>query len=157
MNTRVPARQRDVASRPSALGADGFLGYLNDDLLTLSQQILDARAARRPRRLAIFIVVLYACTPLSFACRNQPAKIVWSPTHVRHVQVSRFFQTDIHKGRLHSRQDSLDPALVDVAGDATLLFALDVELGQQAVLHQRNASLGAVRVDDQKAVSHLGR
>jgi len=46
MNTKVPARQRDITGRPSALGADGFLGYLNDDFLTFSQEILTC--ARRP-------------------------------------------------------------------------------------------------------------
>ena len=120
------------------------------------QQILDARTAGRPGRLAVFVVVLDSTPPLPLTRGNQPTKIIGRAAYIRHVQVGGLLQTDVDKGRLHSRQDSLDPAFVDVPRDAPFLFALDVEFGQQAVLDQRNASLGPVRVDDQKAVSHLG-
>jgi len=152
----VPARQGDIACCPGALGADGFLGHLNHNLLTLSQQIFDARPARRPRRLVVFVVVLGSTSASSLTRGNQPAKVVGRPAHVRDVQVGRLLQADVDESGLHPRQDPIHPAFVDIPRDAPFLFALDVEFSQQAVLHQCNASLGSVRVDDKKAVSHLG-
>src|SRR5205085_472780 len=40
---QVPAGQRDLRRDPRALGADGLLGDLDQDLLALLQRLLDAR------------------------------------------------------------------------------------------------------------------
>ncbi len=49
----VAAGQRDVAGAPGALGADGLLGDLDDDVLALLDDVADGRglreATRRPR------------------------------------------------------------------------------------------------------------
>jgi hypothetical protein len=70
------------------------------------------------------------------------------------VQVGRLFQADVGERGLHPGQHALHAAFVDVSRDPPFLFALDVELAQQAVLNQGNAGLGAVRVNHQQAIGH---
>ena len=55
------------------------------------------------------------------------------------VQEARLRQAEIDERRLHPRQDADDLALMDVADDAAVAGALDVDLGEGAVLDQRDA------------------
>ena len=59
MNTRWRPGSEMYARRARALGADRLLGDLDDDLLPLLEQVLDARAAARARRVGgVFVVVI---------------------------------------------------------------------------------------------------
>src|SRR5205807_9567592 len=55
----VPAGERDVAGDPGALGTDGVLHHLDDDLVALLEQVLDLRAlaVRVPVALALALAV----------------------------------------------------------------------------------------------------
>ena len=68
---------------------------------------------------------------------------------IGNVEKRRFVQTDIDKCRLHARQDTDDAAPVDVADDAKLAVAFDVEFGNVTVLQQCNPRLVGRGVDDQ--------
>src|SRR6478736_3287072 len=64
---------------------------------------------------------------------------------------SRFastFEADVHERRLHAGQHFRHPALVDVADDAALAFALDEQLRDEVVLENGDAGLVIVRGDD---------
>src|SRR5204863_629333 len=85
---QVPAGQGDVPGRPGALGADGLLGDLDDDLLTFLQQVLDARAAAGRAAPIGFLVVLVVAR-LAGVAGEEALQIVGRATHVRDVQVRR--------------------------------------------------------------------
>ena len=48
---------------------------------------------------------------------------------IRDVQEAGLLQTNIDKRRLHPGQHARDLALIDVAGEAAMLLALEIELG----------------------------
>ena len=146
---QVTAGQRDVAGRPRALGADRLLGHLDDDLLALFQQVLDAGAAAGTRRV-VRVLVLVGGRAAGLA-RQQTLEVVGRAAHVRDVQVRALLEADVDERRLHPGEHALDPSLVDVAGDPTLALALDVELAQVPVLDQRDPGLRAVGVDYEEA------
>jgi hypothetical protein len=47
--------------------------------------------------------------------------------HVADVQKSIAIETDVNESRLHSREDSSNPAFVDAADERELFFPLDVD------------------------------
>ena len=67
---------------------------------------------------------------------------------VADVEEGRFFEADVDEGGLHAGEDAGDAPLHDVADDALVAFAFDVELGELAVLEQRNPGLPELRIDD---------
>ena len=70
---------------------------------------------------------------------------------VADVEEGGLVQADVDEGRLHAREHPDHAALVDVADDALVLLTLEIELGDVAVLDERDAGLAAGRVDDEDA------
>src|SRR5262249_2080954 len=56
---------------------------------------------------------------------------------------------DLDERRLHAREDVLDATLVDVSGDRAPLGALEVDLGNLAVLEHGDALLADVHGDEE--------
>lgn len=90
---KLAACQRNGGRQSRALSTDRILGHLYQQTLTFADQLFD-RAV-----LAVFL-------PGSF--------------DVKHMQKSRAFQPDIHKGRLHTREHPQHLADIDVADKARL-------------------------------------
>ena len=70
------------------------------------------------------------------------------------VEEAVALEAEIDEGGLHAGQDFRDPALVDVADDAAVAFALDEDFGDQVVLENGHHRLVAVRGDDHLLVHH---
>ena len=64
------------------------------------------------------------------------------------VQEGRLLEADVDEGGLHAREHAHHLALVDVAGDAVVAAALDVELDERGVVENRNPRLPRGRVDE---------
>lgn len=113
----------DLRGQARALGADGVLDDLHHERLALEHLLFDGHLgfglARKGGRLAIGLAL----------------------PHIGHMQKRRALQTDVDKGRLHARQHARDLAQIDVAHQAPLQRALDVQLLHGAVLHHGHARL----------------
>ncbi len=68
-------------------------------------------------------------------------QLVDAGIEVGDVQEARLGEPDVDEGRLHPGKHAQHLALVDVAGDATIARTLDVNLGERAVLDQRDSRL----------------
>src|SRR5262249_31514173 len=79
---------------------------------------------------------------------------VRGPDEILDVQERRALLADVDERRLHPRQHARDLAEVDVADETLLPFSLDVQLGEDPVLDQRDARLTEIAVDDQCVLSH---
>jgi hypothetical protein len=76
---------------------------------------------------------------------------------VAHVEEGGLLEPDVDEGGLHAGEHADHAPLVDVADDALLALALEVELVDGAALDQRHARLRAGGVDHQDAgASHVG-
>ena len=79
------------------------------------------------------------------------------PDEVLDVEERGALETDVDERGLQTRQDPGDPAEVDVAGRAAAGLcapSLDVELGDDAVLDERDARLGDVARNDEDILGH---
>ena len=81
----------------------------------------------------------------SSASTNSDLEVLGRAAHVADVEEGGLLHADVDERRLHARQHALDPALVDVADDAALALALDVELDELPLLDERDAGLRARR------------
>ena len=114
---------------PGALAAHRVLGDLDEHLLARLERVGDA-----PRAL--------------LALRRHD---------VVDVEEAVLLEAEVDEGRIDAVEHALDLALVDVAEVRLLLRALDVDLGQAAVLDQRHAQLATVvRDEDDLALRLLG-
>ena len=68
------------------------------------------------------------------------------------VEEAVFLESDLDERGLHPRQDVVDGALVDVAGDRAPLGALEVDLGNLVVLEYGDPLLADVDRDEQLAL-----
>ena len=68
-----------------------------------------------------------------------------------HVEEAVLFEPDLDEGSLHTRQDVVDGAEVDIARDRAALGALEVHLGDLLVLEHGDALLAHVDRDDELA------
>ena len=73
---------------------------------------------------------------------------------VGHVQEGRALEPDVDEGALHARQHARHLAQVDVADQAALERALEVELLQRAVLDHGHARLLRRPVDEDVLAGH---
>jgi hypothetical protein len=73
--------------------------------------------------------------------RRQAAAAVAVRVQVGHVQEGRAFQADVDEGALHARQHAHHLAQVDVAHQAALQRALDVQFLHGAVFDDRHPRL----------------
>ncbi len=68
---------------------------------------------------------------------------------VGYIEKSGFLQADVDEGGLHAGQNPDDPATIDVADDAELTIAFDIELGNMTALQERNPRLMGRSINDQ--------
>ena len=126
---QVAPGQRDLGAQPRALVAHRVLGDLHQHLLAVLERVGDAPGAL-------------------LAVRRR---------HLVHVQEAVLLEAEVDERRVDAVHDVLDLALVDVAQVRLAVGPLDVDLGQAAVLDQRDAQLVAVVGDeDDLALGPLG-
>ena len=127
----IAAGDADIGRDPRALGADRLLGDLDEDLLAFLQQVLDLRCMGA---LAFGIDLELQSFVLHHGRISRRAV-----EDVAHIEERGFFQAHIDERGLHAGQDLHDPALVDIPGNAAVLFAVDQYFGDQAVLQKGHA------------------
>jgi hypothetical protein len=125
---------RDLRRQPRALAADRVLDHLHGERLALEHLALD----RHGRRLAT--------TAAGIERRIQ----------VGHVEERGAIQPDVDEGALHARQHACHLAQVDVADQAALERALDVQLLHRAVLDDGHARFLRSPVDEDVLAGHGG-
>ena len=109
------AGQRDLGREPRALRLHRILDRLDEDRLAALDQILDLAGALAAFELGADDLV--------------------------DVEEAVLLEADLDERGLHPRQDVVDGAEVDVAGDRALLGPLEVDLGDDAVLEHGDALL----------------
>ena len=125
---QVAPRQRNVRGDARALGADRLLGNLDQDLLAFLQQFLDGRQ-RRAFFASFLIGLLMTVADLDIVLYG-----FHLIKHIGDIEKGRFFQANVNEGRLHPWQDADDATAIDVADNAKLTVAFNVELGNVAAL-----------------------
>ena len=119
------ARERDLGRQPRALRLHRVLDRLDEDLLVALQEVLDLAAA---------------------------AALELGRDDLVDVQEAVLLEADLDERGLHAREDVVDGALVDVAGDRAALRALEVDLGGAVVLEDGDALLADVDRDEELAL-----
>ncbi len=114
-----PPGDADLRRQPRALGADRVLHDLHGQRLAFEDLALD----RQQHAVAIAVAL---------AARAE---------QVGHVQEGRALETDVDERALHAGQHARDLAEVDVADQAALERALEVQLLQDAALDDRDPRL----------------
>src|SRR5439155_65979 len=120
------AGQRDLCREPRALRLHRILDRLHEDRLALADQVLDLAA-----------VVL---------------SLELGDDDLVHVEEAVLLEADLDERGLHSRQDVVDLAEVDVAGDRPALGPLEVDLGDLVVLEDGDALLAHIDGHEQLAL-----
>jgi len=134
---QVAPRDAQVRGHARALGADGPLGHLHDDLA----------AGGKPLGHLAGLGLLAAGPAGGHPLFGfQPRRILRN--HVPVMNEGVFLQSNVHKGGLQAVLHVLNPPLVDAPHDALLGRALDEELLQMAVLHDGHPGLQAFHIDD---------
>jgi len=139
-----------VAGQPRALGADGFLGDLHQDVLAFLEQVGDPRlgvGGNRPD--------LSRGNNMAgglFLVGHPPLHLAGGDQDVIHIEKPGPFQADVDKGRLHAGQDPDHPAAVDIAHQSLFRRPLDVEFEEIAAVHQGDAVLVGCCVDEDVCV-----
>ena len=120
------ARQRDLGGEPRALRLHRILDGLDEDRLAALDQVLDLAGAAAALELGADDLV--------------------------DVEEAVLLEADLDERGLHARQDVVDGAEVDVAGDRAVLGPLEVDLGDEVVLEDGDALLARVDRDEQLAL-----
>ncbi len=123
------AGERDLGREPRALRLHRVLDGLDEDLLVALQEVLDLAAA---------------------------AAFELGRDDLVDVEEAVLLEADLDERGLHAREDVVDGALVDVAGDRAALGALEVDLGGPVVLEDGDALLADVDRDEELALG-LGK
>jgi hypothetical protein len=139
-------RQRDVGGAARALGAHRRLGHLHEHVLPLFQQVLDAGAVGGAGHLVLGQLV--ALLAGLVVVEEEGLEVLGRAAHVGHVEEAVALESEIDERRLHAGKHLGDAALVDVADDAAVVFALDEDLREEVVLEDGHAGLVAVGRDD---------
>src|SRR5262249_22049525 len=87
----------------------------------------------------------------------RPAALELGADDLVDEQKAVLLEPDLDERGLHAGQDVVDDALVDVPGDRAALRALEVDLGDAAVLEDGDALLGDVDRDEQLALRRRQR
>src|SRR5262249_36995276 len=117
------AGQRDLGRETRALRLHRVLDGLDEDRLAALDQVLDLAGAATALELGADDLV--------------------------DVEEAVLLETDLDEGGLHPRQDVVDDAEVDVAGNRALLGPLEVDLGDDVVLEDGDALLAGIDRDEQ--------
>ena len=120
------AGQRDLGGEPRALRLHRILDRLHEHGLAALDQILDLAGALAALELRADDLV--------------------------DVEEAVLLEADLDERGLHARQDVVDDAEVDVAGDRAALGPLEIHLGDAVVLEHRDALLAGVDGDEQLAL-----
>ena len=140
---QVAAGQGDVAGQTGALGTDGFLGDLHEDVLALADEFVDHR--RRGQVAGRVLVQLVAGRQPLVAFRVEVLGLL-------HVEEAGALQADVDKGRVDARQHPHHPAQVDVADQPAFGEPVQVEFAQVAVFHQGDPVLVEGGIDEDVCV-----
>jgi hypothetical protein len=153
----VAAGQGQVAGDPGALLGDRILHHLAQHLVAGLQQIFDlARrqallGASDPRRRAFGRLV----GVLDVGVLEQLLAVVGAHDVADEQEGGALdLGAEVDEGGLHAGQDPRDLAAVDVADHAAVALALDVELGERALLHHRDPALRALGVNHEDVLCH---
>jgi hypothetical protein len=121
-----------------ALAAEGLFDDLDEDFLALVQALLDRTVPVGPAvgaDLRLFLGREQVLAPLL--------------ENVGYVEKGVALETQGDEGRLHAGNHACDAALVEVADDAAVCLTLDEQLGDDAVLEQRDLCLASGAANDQ--------
>ena len=132
---------REARGDARALDPDRLLGDLDHDLFAFVEHRVDARRGRTAAAPAIVSAPPPRGFPFAFAGFELALEIVAD------VEERRLLEADIDEGRLHAGQDTAHAPLEDVADDALVSLALDVEFCELTLLEQRNPGFPELRVD----------
>ena len=121
------AGERHLGRQPCALRLHRVLDRLDEDRLAAAQQVLDALAV------------------VPFALELGDDDLV-------DVEEAVLLEADVDERGLHPGQHVVDGAQVDVPGDRAPVRALEVDLGDLAVLEDGDAALGDAGRDEQLAL-----
>ena len=120
------AGERDLGRQPRALRLHRVLDRLDEDRLAPLDQVLDLACALPAFELGADDLV--------------------------DVEEAVLLEPDLDERGLHARQDVVDRAEIDVAGDRPVSRPLEVDLGDDAVLEDGDALLARVDGDEQLAL-----
>src|SRR5690606_15825577 len=139
----VAAGQGEVGGGAGALGADGALGDLDDDLgagRIHARDVLDGGLGGAGRGV-LFLVHAH----------DLDGRVGGGGEHVPVVEERVFGVADVHEGGLEAGVEVLDAALVDAADHAVVGLALDLEFFEHAVHEEGDAFFEGFGVDDEFA------
>ena len=123
---RGSGRERDLRGQPGALRLHRVADRLDEELLAAGDQVGDLLAV--------------------------PLALELGHDDLVDVEEAVLLEADLDERRLHSGQDVVDGAEVDVAGDRAALGPLEVDLGDAVVLEDGDALLADVDRDQQLAL-----
>jgi hypothetical protein len=108
-------------------------------------------------RLQLDVVGRFVVGGCAAAPTGQVGVEVVRTNEILHVQERGALLPDVDEGRLHAGQHPTHDSEIEVAQRAARALALDVELGDDAVLHERNTGLTDVDVDNEKIPAHRAK
>ena len=120
------AGERDLGRQACALRLHRVLDGLDEDRLAALDQVLDLAGA--------------------------PAALELGADDLVDVEEAVLLEADLDERGLHARQDVVDGAEIDVAGDRAVLRPLEVDLGDDLVLEHGDALLARIDGDEQLAL-----
>ncbi|BDD87136.1 hypothetical protein DPPLL_15010 [Desulfofustis limnaeus] len=132
----VPTGQGDLAGESGPFGTDGVLADLDHDLLAFLQQILNV-VPRGGSGIRSDLISDVGQTG-GFQVRGAPLEFRWWHGDIVNVEEAGAFQANIDKGGLHAGQYSHHPAEINIAHEAFLGGALEMEFGEIAVFDKRD-------------------
>ncbi len=134
-----------------ALAGDHVLRHLDGQLLPLAKELVDRRhRGFLGARLAEAVRLAFGLAGLGGLVRRAEAvEVLHLLADVGDVEERVLLEPHVHEGRLHAGKDAGHAPLVDVPDDAALLAALDLHLGDAAVLEHRHAGLALARRDEE--------
>ena len=143
----VTARDRKIGRGPRALGADGALGDLDDDLAAGRVHLGDVldRGFGGAGRGVLLLV----------HADDLDGRVGGGGQHVPVVEKRVLGVTDVDERGLEARIEILDPALVDAADHPVVGLALDLEFLEPAVDEQGDPLFQRLGIDDQLPIGAL--
>ena len=130
------SRQRQVRRHARALSRERILRDLDDDLLPLLQEVVDARAVRAKLALGVRAGVLRI-------------EIRGARQNVLDVEKRVPLEADRDERRLHPGQHAMNAPEIDVADEPLSLLSFVQNLHGPSVLEQSDPRLGRGRVDEE--------
>ncbi len=135
----------DLGAQPRALTPQGVFDHLHRQHLTGGQQLCNRRPrlARGQLTHRGELIVVWWCAR-------------WFTAHqIGNVQKRGAGQTNVHKRRLHARQDALDPAHVDLTHTTGQIAPFNGQFLGQSIFDNRHTTLGR-RDIDQDLITQTG-